>query len=102
MNKKHQNLLTEKDQIKLYWVHHMHHLKTDKGGVAHELHHCFLYSQKNEKGEKYRIKHLMTKGKLLHVLQKPFSGKLYDHLNYPLKMTVSRIGKKEHSILNLK
>jgi hypothetical protein len=44
---KHQNLLSEKEQQKLYQVHHMHHLKTPSDKNArHELHHCFLFSKK--------------------------------------------------------
>ena len=69
---KHQNLISEQEQAKLYLVHHMHHLKSFFG-AKHELHHCFLYSQKDMKGEKFEIKHFLPKnGRLLHVLDKFF------------------------------
>ena len=69
----HRDLISEQDQAKLYLVHHMHHLKSFFG-AKHELHHCFLYSQKDMKGEKFEIKHFLLKnGRLLHILDKKFS-----------------------------
>ncbi|MDO8265072.1 MAG: hypothetical protein Q7T34_01735 [Candidatus Parcubacteria bacterium] len=99
MSKKHKNLLTEENQTRLYLVHHMHHMESGKGKAAHELHHCFLYSQKNKKGEKYRIKHLITGSRLLHILDIPFSGTLYDHLNNPFNIIFLLVKKKKYSVL---
>jgi len=94
----HKNLLSEKEQERLYFVHHMHHIKSGKV-IKHELHHCFLFSQQNMKGNKYQIKHLISDGKLLHVLDKTFSGKLYDHKNRAFKIQNIKIKSKNYSIL---
>ncbi|MFH0852192.1 MAG: hypothetical protein V1845_01110 [bacterium] len=93
--KNHKNLLSEKEQTRLYFVHHMHHLKS-RQNARHELHHCFLFSQKNMKGERYQIKHLLSGNKLSHVLDRTFSGKLYDHQNRAFKIVKKRtFGKTE-------
>jgi len=97
--KKTENLLTEQEQKKLYAVHHMHHFKAGKNGCSHDLHHCFLFTQKNMAGNKYNIKHLLSDGKLYHVLAQPFSGILYDHLNKPFKTVNIKIRRKTCSVL---
>ena len=96
--KKHQNLLTEKDQKILYLVHHMHHFKRGES-IQHEIHHCPLFSEKDMKGEKYRIKHLLVKGKLFHILDKLFFGFLYDHLNNSFKIAIKKKKNKKYSVL---
>jgi len=96
--KDHKNLLTEKEQKRLYLVHHMHHLKFTEG-TRHELHHCFLFSERNMKGNKFQIKHHVSSGKLFHVLDKNFSGKLYDHENRAFKIVVKKIWSKNWSII---
>ena len=65
---------------KLYLLHHMHHFQSGKN-VEHELHHCFLFSEKNMKGKKYVIIHKNVEEKLYHCLAGNFEGKLYDHAN---------------------
>jgi hypothetical protein len=75
-----ENLLNEKDQEKLYLLHHMHHFESGKG-VVHDLHHCDLFSQKNMRGSKLQIKHLLIGKKLFHVLNTKHIGHLYDHNN---------------------
>ena len=78
---KHKDLLSEKDQERLYLVHHMHHYP-DKKEVIHELHHCFLFSKKNMSGDKYSLNHFMYAKKLYHVLNKKSdTAVLYDHAN---------------------
>lgn len=83
---RHREYLTEKEQEHLYPVHHMHHLKTKKG-ATHELHHCFLFSEKEMKGEKFTIDHLVFEDKLYHFIDRPHSGKLYDHADraFPIR-----------------
>ena len=96
---KHQNLISEQEQAKLYLVHHMHHLKSFFG-AKHELHHCFLYSQKDMKGEKFEIKHFLLKnGRLLHILDKKFSGTIFDHANNAFEIKTEEIGGKDYSIV---
>jgi len=95
---KNHHFLTEKQQKRLYAVHHMHHVKS-KRVVKHELHHCFLFSQKNMIGDKYRIKHHLSDSKLYHVLNKNFSGMLYDHLNRRFKIIIGKIKNKKRSAI---
>jgi hypothetical protein len=92
------DLLTEREQKKLYLVHHMHHLESAKG-ARHELHHCFLFSEKNMEEDKYQMKHIISEGKLFHVLDKNFSGKLYDHKNRTFKIIVKKLRDKKWSII---
>ncbi|MBI4708995.1 MAG: hypothetical protein HY764_02190 [Candidatus Portnoybacteria bacterium] len=94
----HKNFLTEEEQKQLYLVHHMHHLKSSKT-AKHELHHCFLYTRKNMRGERYQIKHLVSSGKLYHILNKEFSGTLYDHLDNKLIIKSVKIKGKNYSII---
>jgi len=96
--KKSHNLLTENEQKRLYLVHHMHHVKSGKI-AQHELHHCFLFSEKNMRGNKYALRHLLDGEKLHHVLDKKFSGKLYDHLNRAFKIIPVKIKNKEFSVI---
>jgi len=96
--KVHKNMLTEKEQERLYFVHHMHHLKSNQSAL-HELHHCFLFSEKNTKGDRYQIKHLVFTGKLFHVLNKTSSGKLYDHKNRAFKIAIKKILGKNRSVV---
>ena len=92
------NLLTEQEQKKLYAVHHMHHFKTGKNGCGHDLHHCFLFAQKNMTGDKYAIKHLIANQKLYHILNKSFLGFLYDHLNDSFRIVAAKINEKSYSV----
>lgn len=94
----HKNLLTEKEQEHLYFIHHMHHLESHQSAL-HELHHCFLFSERNMKGDRYRIKHHISNGKLFHILDKTFSGKLYDHKNRAFKIVVKKIINKNQSVI---
>jgi len=91
-------MLTEKEQERLYLIHHMHHLKSNQNAL-HELHHCFLFSEKNMKGDKYQIKHLVFTSKLFHVLNKTFSGRLYDHKNRAFKIAIKKILGKNRSVV---
>lgn len=95
----HCDLISEQDQAKLYLVHHMHHLK-NLFGVKHELHHCFLYSEKDLKGERFQIRHFLPKnGRLLHILDKNFSGILFDHANNAFEIKTEKIDGKDCSIV---
>lgn len=75
------NILDEKT---CYLIHHMHHYeKTNR--VEHELHHCYLFSKKDMKGERYKIAHRLIKNKLYHILDKICDKKIdfvFDHQNY--------------------
>ena len=97
--KKPQDLLTEEEQKRLYLVHHMHHFKYLSNRAKHEIHHCFLFYEKNMKGDKYEIKHLLVDEKLFHVLNKLFSGYLYNHLNNSFKINIRQINNKKYSII---
>jgi len=93
------NLLTEKQQQRLYLVHHMHHFRSGKTGVAHDLHHCFLFTGKKMAGDRYAIRHLLTSGRLCHVLDKNFSGLLYDHAGHAFKIKPLKIKNKIYSLV---
>lgn len=96
--KTYKNLLTEKEQERLYFIHHMHHLKSNQSAL-HELHHCFLFSEKNMEGDRYQIKHLVSADKLFHILNKNFSGKLYDHKNRAFKISTKKILGKNRPLV---
>jgi hypothetical protein len=96
--KNHKDLLTENEQGHLYLIHHMHHLESGKS-AKHELHHCFLFSEKNMKGDKYQIKHSVLDGKLFHILDKNFSGKIFDHANRAFNIAVKKINGKNYSVV---
>lgn len=96
--KKPHNLLTENEQKRLYLVHHMHHLRVRKD-AAHELHHCFLFSKKKMRGEKYKIKHLIFKGRLFHVLGRAYNGALYDHAGNEFIIKSFESSGKKYSVL---
>ncbi len=96
---KYENLLTEREQRRLYLVHHMHHFKKRTKGknvVVHDLHHCYLFSKKNMKGEKFKIGHLLFNNKIFHVLNKKHSGFLYDHENNKFKVKEIVIKNKKY------
>jgi len=97
--KKHQDFLTEKEQERLYLAHHMHHLKSGMKNTKHELHHCFLFSRKNMRGSKHKMIHLILDGKLFHVLNKLYSGILFDHLDRPFTIKVAELNGKKYSIV---
>lgn len=94
------NLLTEEEQKRLYLVHHMHHFQDRNKKVIHDLHHCYLFTKKGMKGERFRMKHLLVKNNLFHVLDKSFVGFLYDHKNNRFKIAERKIGDKKYSIVN--
>lgn len=98
---KHQDLLTEEEQEKqkLYLVHHMHHyLNNDE--ALHELHHCSLFSKPDMQGEKYSLEHLISEGKLYHVLNKKPENVLYDHANNSFEIKEIEINHKNYYILS--
>lgn len=82
-----------KKQLKLYLIHHMHHFKVG-GDVEHELHHCFLFSQKDMKDKKYSIIHQLYKNKIYHCLSEKFEGVLYDHINNTIKIVPRKLGSR--------
>ena len=52
------------------------------------------------KGEKFEIKHFLLKnGRLLHILDKKFSGTLFDHANNAFEIKTEEIGGKDYSIV---
>jgi len=94
------NLLTEKQQQRLYLVHHMHHFRSGKTSAAHNLHHCFLFTGKKMTGRKYTIRHLLANGRLYHILTKNFSGALYDHADHAFKIKPLRIKNRVYSLVD--
>jgi len=78
-----------------YLIHHMHHFASAKYGVTHDLHHCFLFSEKNTRGRKYAVVHFVYKGKVYHCLAKKFAGKLYDHANNIFEIKIKKINNQE-------
>jgi len=85
----------------LYLIHHIHHYVDKKGKVSHEIHHCFLFSKKNLGGNKFKIKHLVIKNKLYHVLEKKFVGILYDHWGNPYKIINEETESTKYSLVKL-
>lgn len=85
----------------LYLIHHLHHYKTKDGKVVHKTHHCFLFSKKNEKGEKFKIKHLLYRNKLYHILEENFSGVFFDHANNSYKIFSQKIGRINYFLIKL-
>lgn len=85
----------------LYLIHHLHHYKTKNGKVVHEIHHCFLFSKKNEEGEKFKVNHLLYKNKLYHILEEDFSGILFDHANNSYKIFFQKIGGINYPLIKL-
>jgi len=85
------------DEECLYLVHHPHHYLSKKDAI-HELHHCFLYSQPNMKGKRYKIKHLYVDVSLFHGVSPDCSEKiLYDHRNNKFKLaSVADTKGKKH------
>ena len=67
-------------QKKLYLIHHIHHFVEDNM-IVHELHHCFLYTKADMKGDKYSVSHKLVANELEHALNIRFNGRLYDHDN---------------------
>lgn len=80
-------------ELKLYLIHHMHHFKFGSD-VKHELHHCFLFSQKNMGGKKYHIIHKFYKNDCLHCLKEKFKGILYDHAGNSFSIKSKKLGKQ--------
>jgi len=85
--------LEDNKKIKLYLIHHMHHFKVGSD-VGHELHHCFLFSQKDMKGKKYSIVHKLHEDETYHCLSEKFEGFLYDHANNSFKIGPKKLGGK--------
>ena len=90
---RHQDLISEKDQEKLYLIHHMHHYQNGSNAV-HELHHCPLFSEKEMKGKKYSIAHLLIDEKLYHILDRKPESVLYDHANNSFPTKTLTFGEK--------
>ena len=78
---------------KVYLIHHMHHFKNGSS-VKHELHHCFLFSQKNMRGKKYPIIHKTDKSNVLHCIDAKFEGIFYDHKNNNFKVISRKLKGK--------
>jgi len=80
-------------ELKLYLIHHMHHFGK-RARVRHELHHCFLFSQKKMKGKKYNIVHKLYKDNFFHCLNQKFKGVLYDHVGNSFLIKPKRLDKE--------
>lgn len=89
---------TEDKYNRLYLLHHMHHFAS-KNSAKHELHHCFLYSKKNQKGQKFIIKHVTGNSMVLHAINKDCSGCLYDHANHEFKIKKIKIKNRDYFII---
>lgn len=95
---KHDELLSEADQQRMDLVHHMHHYP-DGDEIIHELHHCFLFSQKNMQGNKYSLDHLVYSGKLYHVLDRESPPTLYDHANNAFQVVKKGFNQKTYFVV---
>lgn len=95
---KHRDLISEKLQSRLYLIHHMHHYQR-KNEVIHELHHCFLFSKPNMKGEKFSVKHLFLKDKLYHVLEGKVPEILFDHANNSFTIKRKEINHQTYFVI---
>lgn len=85
--------IEDNQELRLYLIHHMHHF--GKGArVRHELHHCFLFSQKKMKGKKYQIVHKFYKNDCLHCLKEKFKGILYDHAGNSFSIKPKKLGEQ--------
>ena len=91
--KKFLSALEDNKKIKLYLIHHMHHFKVGSD-VGHELHHCFLFSQKDMKGKKYHVIHKFYKNNCFHCLKEKFKGILYDHAGNSFSIKSKRLGRQ--------
>ena len=85
----------------LYLIHHLHHFRSGKGRVIHEIHHCPLFSKKNKKGKRFNIKHLLKGDKLYHILGEDFSGIVFDHDNNSYKITPQKIKGINYPLIKL-
>lgn len=96
---KHHNLLNEVDQERLYLIHHMHHYGEDNK-IFHELHHCFLFSKKGMKGNKYSVDHLWRDDKLFHIIvENNPPGILYDHIDNSFNIEKLNLDHKKFSVV---
>ena len=79
----------EEEEDWIYMIHHMH--KPDNPEDMEVLHHCILWTEKDEKGDSFEIKHVEEGKVLLHVLDTDISKApefVFDHLNnkYPIEV----------------
>ncbi len=92
----------EEEQDWIYMIHHMH--KPDNPNKMEELHHCILWTEKNEKGDSFDIKHVEEKKLLLHVLDIKDVTKspdfVFDHLNNKYPIEVREVDKVEYAVIN--
>lgn len=95
---KHNNLLTEQEQGRLYLIHHMHHYNDGKD-IVHELHHCFLFDQEGMHGEKYTVSHLMIGGKLHHILDKNPPKVVFDHADNSFNVDEMELNGKKYYVV---
>ncbi|MCJ7804393.1 hypothetical protein MUP35_01530 [Patescibacteria group bacterium] len=91
--KKFLSKIEDNQESRLYLLHHMHHFKVGSD-VKHELHHCFLFGQKNMKGKKYQVVHKFYKNNCFHCLKEKFNGILYDHAGNRFSIKPKKLGKQ--------
>ncbi|MCX6726037.1 MAG: hypothetical protein NT052_01835 [Candidatus Shapirobacteria bacterium] len=91
--KKFLSTVEDDEDLKLYLIHHMHHFRIGSD-MGHELHHCFLFSQKKMKGKKYSIVHKLYEDEAYHCLAEKFEGILYDHANNVFKIVPRKLGSR--------
>lgn len=89
----------DKETMRLYQFHHMHHFNKNKR-IAHEVHHCYAFCRKDMTGKKYEIYHILEKERLWHCL-KLEAGKtaptiIYDHAKKTYKIKPIKIHGKTH------
>jgi hypothetical protein len=93
----------DRETVRLYQLHHMHHFTKNKK-IVHEVHHCYAFFRKDMAGKKYEICHVSEKGRLWHCI-KVETGKtapvvIYDHAKKSYKIKPIKIhGKIHHGII---
>ncbi len=94
----------EEEEDWIYMIHHMH--KPDNPEDMEVLHHCVLWTEKDEKGDSFEIKHIEEGKVLLHVLDTDISKApefVYDHLNNKFPIEIREVEDDEdteHAVIN--
>lgn len=89
---------------KLYRLHHMHHFLKNKK-VTHEIHHCFVFGEKQMRGEKFEVYHFVSGKDVFHCLRLNKKDAMppavvYDHADRKYKITPLTIyGKQVYKVI---
>jgi hypothetical protein len=97
-SKKYKNFPDDEPK-KIYQIHHLHHFLKGQY-IKHEIHHCFLFSEKNMKGKKFRVFHKIQGKNFWHCVAGVSKiNKLYDHRNNIYRIGKIKIGNKDFFII---